>query len=492
LLRSQARAQSDSGGLAGTAQDSSAADTTSPSDGNAAGGLWKRLVRTYLADWRPMSSGESGEPAFRGYPAAEENPPFPFTVWPIGGTVNIGQPFVIGTPLMTAIYGGSKAEAWKRSAVTIYGWVNAGMNLSTSSDTSGGKYANAPAAYGQIPNSAQLDQIALYIERQPDTVQKDHFDWGFRLTSIYGLDYRFTTAKGVFSRQLLNHPQKDGTIGNQYGYDPVMYYVDFYVPQAADGLNVRIGRYISLPDIEAQLAPNNYTYTHSLTYTYDCYTQTGINGTLKLSDHWTLQAGLSAGCDAAPWTADAQLTGNFCAGYTWRTGADNIYVCANSLNGSKYAYNNLAAYYATWYHKFNSKWHTAAEFWYQYERQVPNVLNPAAAGLLQTNANGAVCNRAAELTCYAPDYAAVNYTSRRMGKKDFISFRNEVFNDIKGQRTGYRTLYVEDGVSWNHWIGSTILLRPELRYERAFDSPAYQNGTRKSQLMLAADAIWFF
>jgi hypothetical protein len=46
-----------------------------------------------------------------------------------------------------------------------------------------------------------------------------------------------------------------------------MAYIDLYFPQVADGLNVRIGRYISLPDIEAQLAPNNYTYTHSLTYT---------------------------------------------------------------------------------------------------------------------------------------------------------------------------------------------------------------------------------
>jgi len=42
---------------------------------------------------------------------------------------------------------------------------------------------------------------------------------------------------------------------------------------------VRIGRYISLPDIEAQLAPNNYTYSHSLLYTFDCYTQTGVTAT---------------------------------------------------------------------------------------------------------------------------------------------------------------------------------------------------------------------
>jgi hypothetical protein len=79
----------------------------------------------------------------------------------------------------------------------------------------------------------------------------------------------------------------------------VMFYLDFYFPHVADGMILRLGRYISLPDIEAQLAPNNYTYTHSLTYTYDCYTQTGANATIKLSDHWTVQLGLSPGCETA-------------------------------------------------------------------------------------------------------------------------------------------------------------------------------------------------
>jgi hypothetical protein len=58
------------------------------------------------------------------------------------------------------------------------------MNLSTSTQVEGGKYANALAAYNQIPNSIQLDQLTLYIERVPDTVQTDHFDWGFRFTGL--------------------------------------------------------------------------------------------------------------------------------------------------------------------------------------------------------------------------------------------------------------------------------------------------------------------
>ena len=107
----------------------------------------------------------------------------------------------------------------------------------------------------------------IYIERLADTMQNDHFDWGFRLSGLYGVDYRYTTAYSLFSYQLLNH-------NNVYGFDFPMLYVDLYFP-VLQGLDVRIGRFISIPDIEAQLAPNNYTYVHSLTYTFDNYTNTG-------------------------------------------------------------------------------------------------------------------------------------------------------------------------------------------------------------------------
>jgi hypothetical protein len=458
---------------------------SAPGDEDAASksvptGFWKRFVKAYADDWK--GSGDSGPaPEFRGDPAPVSNPPWPFTVWPYGGSPVIGQPDTNVPPLMQALYDGRNGEAWKASRIKIYGWFNGGFNVSTSTDKSGGKYANFPAAYYTIPNSIQLDQVTLYIERVPDTVQTDHFAWGFRLTNLYGIDYRFTTAKGYFSNQLLGK-------NNTYGYDPVMAYVDLYFPKVASGLNVRIGRYISLPDIEAQLAPNNYTFSHSITYSFDAYTQTGINATLKLSNHWMVQAGLSAGNDVAPWTKDAKATVNVCGGYTWSKGLDNIYVCANSINDGKYAYNNLQAYYATYYHKFSGSWHTATEYWYMYERSVPSIFGPIAT---ETGANGAYC-APGQSRCFAPEHAVANYVEKELSKKNYLTIRNEFVDDVKGQRTGYKTRYTEHLLGLGHWIGSTILLRPELRFERAYDMPAYQNGTKKNQLVFAGDAIFFF
>jgi hypothetical protein len=462
---------------------------TDPAKATKPAGFFSRLAKAYYDDWHP---GPDGPPSpHRGYDPPESNPPFPFTVWPIGGTPSIGYNNATSYPLTTALQNGPNGDWWKKWNIQIYGWANAGFNFSTSTEAVGGKYANSPMGYNQTPNSFQLDQLGLYVERTPDTVQTDHFDWGFRLTQIYGQDYRFTTADGYFSHQLL-HAKSDGTLGNQYGYDPVMFYIDLYFPHVAKGMILRLGRYISLPDIEAQLAPNNYTYTHSLTYTYDCYTQTGAMATIKLTDHFTFQAGISPGCETAAWKPSAQWTGTVCEQFEWRGGKDNIYLCENSINSGRYGYNNLAAYYTTWYHKIDEKWHTATESWYQYETHTPNIFNPAAASQIILGTNGAWCKTATELTCYAPDWSFLNYTSRQLKKKDFIAFRNELFDDLRGQRTGYKGLYVEDGISWNHWIGSTIVLRPELRWEHNFNNLAYDGGNRHSQFMFASDIIWFF
>ena len=62
---------------------------------------------------------------------------------------------------------------------------------------------NWPAGYMYTPNTGQLDQAVMYVERLPDTVQKDHIDWGFRVAGLYGENYRYTVAYGLASYQLL-------------------------------------------------------------------------------------------------------------------------------------------------------------------------------------------------------------------------------------------------------------------------------------------------
>jgi hypothetical protein len=111
------------------------------------GGFFTRFFQAYADDWKATdSSASTPAPKFRGYPAPVDGPPFPFSVWPYGGSVVIGQPFTQAGPLMTAIWGGSGGDWWKKNGIQIYGWLNAGANVSTSK---GGGYANFPEAYAE-------------------------------------------------------------------------------------------------------------------------------------------------------------------------------------------------------------------------------------------------------------------------------------------------------------------------------------------------------
>jgi hypothetical protein len=444
-----------------------------------------RLGQAYHSDWSPApqvapnpqqaAETTSAAPQRRGTPAPLDSPPFPSGDFSVGGTPVIGAPDTQTYILMQAIN-------QNKSRTKIYGWFNGGFNVSTSNRGDG---ANAPASYYYNPNRITPDQQVLYIERLPDTVQTDHFDWGFRIAQLWGQDYRYTTAKGIFSHQLLGS-------NHEYGYDPVMFYIDLYVPHVAKGMNIRMGRYISLPDIEAQLAPNNYTYSHSLLYSVDPYTQTGIVASIKINDHLLIQAGLSGGNDVAPWTSDAQPTGTACVDLTWRNGKDASYTCANSFNNGHYAYNNIQSNFETWYHVFSPRWHMDTETWYMYEKDVPNIAGNVANPVpTETGANGAYC-AAGQQRCYAPEVAVVNYVEHEINTHNYISIRNEFVNDIKGQRTGYATKYSEHLIGYGHWIGSTILFRPELRLEHSYDLAAYDLGHKKTQFVVAGDVTYHF
>jgi hypothetical protein len=491
--------------------------------------VFTRLVNYYRLEWGHDSapSDPKAPPSRREYwPATPQStPPMPFTEWPYGGTTTIGvtRPASIDSPLMNAISNTAPGSWMADNHIQVYGWINAGGNLSNNSVRGG----NAPAAYDYNPNTVQLDQAVLYIERLPDTVQKDHIDWGFRLAPIYGENYRYTTAYGLWSYQLLNQ-------NKNYGYDLPMAYGEVFIPQIAEGLMVRFGRYISIPDIEAQLAPNNYMYTHSMTYTFDNYTNTGIQSTLAVTKNWMVQLGVSVGTEAMPWHYNAQIANPFpnllypnntmpkdpgavpslAAGVRWTSdsGNDNVYVVADGINGGNWGYNNLQWYGITYYHKFNDQWHISIESYDIHQNNVLNANNPAAVAAFQNggtpfspqympfNAPGlAQCSNAGLFSCTAESRSFLWYLNYSPTKMDNISWRFEWFDDVEGQRTGIKTNYVETGLGWQHWFSPQIEIRPEFSFYRSLNGFAFNGNSnlgiapnKNTALIGSADIIIHF
>jgi hypothetical protein len=412
-------------------------------------------------------------------PAPFDSPPFPSADWQIGGSPVIGDPGQLAPyPLMQAIYEGPGGQAWKDSKFQIYGWVNFSGNISTSHPSKQSENGNFPLVYDIRPNRMELNQIVLYVERLPDENQTDHIDWGFRYSMLYGLDYRFTISRGWFSDQLLKH--------NSYsGFDMPMVYLDLYIPYVFQGMNIRIGRIISEPDIEAQLAPNNLMASHSILYGFDPYCQEGIFTTTKINNQWTIQAGISDGTDVAIWQEDPgrQPTGTVMIQYTTPNQMDSFYFGDNVINNGQFGYNNMQQVVGTWTHKFNDKIYTATEGWYMWEYNAvdhPTAEVPFRSGSFPVQ-NG-----------YAPEWAVVNYTMFRIAPSAFFTVRNEYFNDKVGSRTGFATDYSEHSIGITWWPDKLITIRPELRYDHSYAERVYNNGTRHNQLAFTTDVIFHF
>ncbi len=412
-------------------------------------------------------------------PAPFDSPPFPSGDWQINGTPIIGDPGELAPyPLMQALYEGPGGDAWKKSKVQIYGWVNFSGNISTSHPSKKSENGNFPLIYDLRPNRMELNQIVLYLERLPDENQTDHIDWGFRLSGVYGLDYRFMISRGWFSDQLLKH-------NSYYGFDTPMVYFDLYIPYVFQGMNIRIGRIISEPDIEAQLAPNNLMASHSLLYGFDDYCHEGIFTTTKINDQWTIQAGIDTGTDVAIWQDDPgrQPTGTVMIQYTTPNQMDSIYAGANSFNNGEFGYNNLQQFVGTWTHKFNDKIYTATEGWYMYMNDTTNHPTkevPFQSGSFPVHGG------------YAPEWAVVNYTMFRTGSATFLTVRNEYMNDKVGSRTGFATQYTEHAIGITWWPDKLITIRPELRFDHSYDVPAYNLGRDHSQFAFVTDVIFHF
>ena len=421
-------------------------------------------------------AADANVPPTRALPSPFDSPPFPFSDYlgPTIGAPDATSDFLLMNVLKHGLFG----NALEESRIKVYGWVDLSMNVSTS------QHSNIPLVYNIAPNRPALDQAVLRVERVPDTVQKDHIDWGFRVTSFGGIDYRYTTAQGYFSDQLLRY-------NNYYGFDAPEMYALLYVPWVAEGMVIKVGRYISPPDIEAQFSPDNYLFTHSVMYSIDPYTFTGIQASIRLHPQWTVQFGVHSGADMAPWTNVAQPNGQFLVRWVSKDNQDSFYGGINSIGSGEVrnGHDNLQHLVGTWTHKFSDKIHTSTEVYWMWER---NGLLGGTPNFGPVHSFGTGGGAGPVIPGLSNSVGVVNYLEIALSKKDCLSIRNDFLDDIQGQRTGFPTTYTSHAIGWSHAFTDSLSVRPELRYDHSYEAKAYDNGTRRDQFTFSIDMIFRF
>lgn len=402
-------------------------------------------------------------------------PPFPLPDGISEATIPIGVSWDAGDgPLQKAVLG----DKWDKERIRVYGWLDFGYTASTSN------HNNFPLSYDIMPNRPVLDQGVLRFERTPDTVQQDHNDWGFRFSSLYGIDYRFTAGDGYFFDQLQKHNML-------YGYDPVEMYFQYYWPRFGGlGSYVQVGRYISPCDIEEQLSPDNYLFSHSLMYTVDPYTYSGAYLVTQYSKYWSTIFGFDAGNDKAWWEKSAEPNGEALVSWHSHTNNDVLMGGVDQFGNGHFSWGHDSEQIATinWQHKWSNAWHVISQYYYMWEydaakggTEVDGPSEPYASG----GGSGPIMPGQSHANGY------VTYLEHQTDKWSYLTFRTDWLNDPDGWRTGYNNNYYSLTIGYARWLSPTTEFRPELRHEWA-DNPAYDNGAHRAQTELAADLIFHF
>jgi len=421
----------------------------------------------------PTGETPAAEPPSRVPPSPLSSPPFPGSDW-LGPT--IGEPY--STPnyaLMKAMDGTGIGNWLKDRRIFVYGWVEAGANASTSKDS------NGPAGYELAANGGGLNQAVLRIERPLDTAQTHHVDWGFRMTNLFGTDYRYSVAKGFLDHALLDR-------NKLYGYDCPELYGQMYFPSIAQGMTLTVGRFYSDPDIEGQLAPSNYMYSHSQMLVVDPTTFFGALAAIRVNPRWTVELGAHAGSDMAPWCNSASLNGHAMVRWVADDNNDSIWAGANSIGNGEFHedHDNLQQLVSTWGHRFSETVHTMTEAYYMWQF---DALRGGTVSDGPVRSFGGGGGPGVEINGRSDAFGLVNFLAIQLSKDDCLTIRNGFLDDWQGQRTGVRNRYSDHAIGVSHNFSDSVTIRPEICYERAYDNKAFDLGTERNQLVFAVDLI---
>jgi hypothetical protein len=356
---------------------------------------------------------------------------------------------------MKALQGTWSGSLLDGNRLQISGWTD--MSITASSDQT----SNLPMGFNHRANDFLLQQNWLRIERTIVTSGTTEPTFGFRSDTILpGSDYLFTLPRGIFNSQLT----ADNGKPNLYGIDPIQFYLEAYFPTVGRGLDIKFGRVFCQYGVESNEAISNFLLSHAYTFIYDPFTHTGIMTTLKLTDVWSVQAGMMLGSDIFIDPADTP-TGMGSVKWIQPGGRNTVlfsFIVGSGRFNQARNFHNPEIFDLVYTHQFNGVLSYNFESLYGFTTNVPDIGQADWFGIL--------------------NYLTYNFTPRLSG-----TARLEFFDDAQGQRTGFKGLYTAVTAGLSFKPRKSIIIRPELRYDYNDESRPFEN--HKGLFTAASDLI---
>ncbi|HXM04081.1 MAG TPA: porin [Chthoniobacterales bacterium] len=169
----------------------------------------------------------------------------------------------------------------------IYGWIEGGITGNPDSPIDNHNFGHL---FTDRANEPMLNQAVITGERTLDPNATD-FDWGLKIQFMYGSDSRYIHSVGMM----------DLTTDDRIQPDFPEVYANFHLPIiTAGGLDLKIGKFVTLEGAETIDPRANVFYSHSYIFNFGIpFNNTGFQSVLHVNKYLDVYAGLNRGVNTS-------------------------------------------------------------------------------------------------------------------------------------------------------------------------------------------------
>jgi hypothetical protein len=169
----------------------------------------------------------------------------------------------------------------------IYGWIEGGITGNPDSPIDNHNFGHL---FTDRANEPMLNQAVITGERTLDP-NATGFDWGLKIQFMYGSDSRYIHSVGMM----------DLTTDNRIQPDFPEVYANFHLPIiTAGGLDLKIGKFVTLEGAETIDPRANVFYSHSYIFNFGIpFNNTGFQSVLHVNKYLDVYAGINRGVNTS-------------------------------------------------------------------------------------------------------------------------------------------------------------------------------------------------
>lgn len=401
-----------------------------------------------------------------------------------------GNPATASAPADKPYVAPANFKEWS-SSIKLGFQADAGI---TGNPSSPDNNRNFGRLFDDLPNRPILNQLLATVERDVDPKATSP-DVGFKLQLMYGSDARIVHVLGVFDQLIHNRNQLAISEAN----------ISVRLPDIfANGLDIKAGIYPTPLGVELIDPKTNAFYSHSYIFNYGLpYEHIGALATAHVSDLIDLYLGIDSGANVAIGygTGDNNNRPGGIAGIGFNMLGGKLTVLALSHMGPEDSKRNtpFANSAMRYYNDLAVTWKTTDKLTFttevNYVRE--DGFRAEAYGIAQYVAyalsDTVILNGRAEVYRDNNNF----FVSTPAGNLDYVAAeRGTPSNFVTAQKPTTYSEFTAGLVykpSWTPSQLSTLLVRPEVRYDRTLNnSRVFNDGKDRGAVTLAADIVLGF